>query len=78
MNAQEVINAWGRKKYPEVYADAQFRLEIEDTDSPDTYGPYSPDMKIVVYADHRPVAYLDTDFSSLLQEILATGATHDH
>jgi hypothetical protein len=67
MNAQELLNAWGAKRWP-AHAGKEFRIETDRGSGCPTCG-YDPE--VTVYADDGWVAELGLpDFSKLLNEIL--------
>lgn len=68
MVAQELINAWGRKKWPD-HENAVFRFEVEDRGSNCPTCGYT-DYKLIVTANSHEVAEMETDIASLLNEIL--------
>lgn len=71
MSAQDMINAWGARKWP-AHAGKQFTLETEDRGSGCPTCGYT-DIRIIVYAGSTEVAELRADFSDLLQEIIEQG-----
>jgi len=72
MNAQDMMNNWGRKRFAGHYGvddTTVFRIEMET--EPDSYTYESGDHLVVqVYADDRPLTSVSETFSELLQEII--------
>jgi len=72
MSAQELINAWGRKKYP-AYANAKtFTLEAEKRSDGYCETCWNEYAAVIVYADYKEVAELgSTSIANIINEILA-------
>lgn len=73
MSAQDLINAWGRKKWPE-HAEAVFRIETVNLGPGcDTCG-YGGGITLEVTANHKTVAEMEADFATVLNEIIGAAA----
>ena len=68
MSAQDLINAWGRKKY-DTKPTAKITFELDDKGGSCPTCGYT-DIKVVVYADHREVGEVSASIAEMLAEIL--------